>query len=117
MSQIIEVKVPDIGDFRDVPIIDLCVKPGDTVKAEDALADWARCGATEGLGLHRPVTEVPGSEYSSLMLPPSSLPSSLQSPIWKFRKSRSWSRCTGGGTLGGMGPNGCSVAGGTANDR
>ena len=37
MSQIIEVKVPDIGDFKDVPIIDLAVKPGDSVKAEDAL--------------------------------------------------------------------------------
>ena len=37
MSQTIEVKVPDIGDFKDVPIIELCVKPGDTVKAEDAL--------------------------------------------------------------------------------
>jgi pyruvate dehydrogenase E2 component (dihydrolipoamide acetyltransferase) len=31
------VKVPDIGDFRDVPIIEVLVKPGDTVKAEDAL--------------------------------------------------------------------------------
>jgi dihydrolipoamide dehydrogenase len=37
MSQSIEVKVPDIGDFKDVPIIELCVKPGDTVAAEDAL--------------------------------------------------------------------------------
>ncbi len=37
MSQIIEVKVPDIGDFKDVPIIEIAVKPGDTVKAEDAL--------------------------------------------------------------------------------
>ncbi|WP_301101468.1 dihydrolipoyl dehydrogenase [Propionivibrio sp.] len=37
MSQIIEVKVPDIGDFKDVPIIELCVKIGDTVKAEEAL--------------------------------------------------------------------------------
>ena len=37
MSQIIEVKVPDIGDFKDVPIIELCVKVGDAVKAEDAL--------------------------------------------------------------------------------
>ncbi len=37
MAQLIEVKIPDIGDFKDVPIIDLCVKPGDTVKAEDAL--------------------------------------------------------------------------------
>ena len=31
MSQIIEIKVPDIGDFKDVPIIDIAVKAGDTV--------------------------------------------------------------------------------------
>ena len=37
MSQIIEVKVPDIGDFKDVPVIELCVKVGDSVAAEDAL--------------------------------------------------------------------------------
>jgi pyruvate dehydrogenase E2 component (dihydrolipoamide acetyltransferase) len=37
MSQLIEVKVPDIGDFKDVPVIEILVKPGDTVKAEDAL--------------------------------------------------------------------------------
>src|SRR5256885_10454106 len=33
----IEVKVPDIGDFKDVPVIEVFVKPGDTVKAEDSL--------------------------------------------------------------------------------
>ena len=33
----IEVKVPDIGDFKDVAIIELLVKPGDTVKAEQSL--------------------------------------------------------------------------------
>jgi pyruvate dehydrogenase E2 component (dihydrolipoamide acetyltransferase) len=32
-----EVRVPDIGDFKDVPVIDLLVKPGDTVKPEDPL--------------------------------------------------------------------------------
>ena len=32
-----EVKVPDIGDFQNVPIIEIFVKPGDAVKAEDAL--------------------------------------------------------------------------------
>ncbi|MFZ2854135.1 MAG: dihydrolipoyl dehydrogenase [Rhodocyclaceae bacterium] len=37
MSQIIEAKVPDIGDYSDVPVIDICVKVGDTVKAEDSL--------------------------------------------------------------------------------
>jgi len=31
------VKVPDIGDFKDVPVIGIEVSPGDTVKAEDPL--------------------------------------------------------------------------------
>lgn len=34
---VIEVKVPDIGDFKDVAVIELLVKPGDTVKAEQSL--------------------------------------------------------------------------------
>ncbi len=33
----IEVKVPDIGEFKDVPLIEIHVKPGDVVKAEDSL--------------------------------------------------------------------------------
>jgi dihydrolipoyl dehydrogenase len=37
MADLIEVKVPDIGDFKDVPIIDVLVRPGDRVKAEDPL--------------------------------------------------------------------------------
>jgi pyruvate dehydrogenase E2 component (dihydrolipoamide acetyltransferase) len=37
MSQTIEIKVPDIGDYSDVPVIDICVKVGDTIKVDDAL--------------------------------------------------------------------------------
>ena len=33
----IEIKVPDIGDFKDVPVIEIFVKVGDEVKAEDPL--------------------------------------------------------------------------------
>jgi dihydrolipoamide dehydrogenase len=33
----IEIRVPDIGDFKDVPVIELLVKPGDAVKKEDSL--------------------------------------------------------------------------------
>ncbi len=33
----VEVKVPDIGDFKDVPVIEIFVKPGDTIAAEDSL--------------------------------------------------------------------------------
>ena len=32
-----EVKVPDIGDFEEVAVIEVLVKPGDTVKAEQSL--------------------------------------------------------------------------------
>jgi len=37
MSQIIEVKVPDIGDFSEVPVIELFVKVGDSIKVDDAI--------------------------------------------------------------------------------
>src|SRR4029078_804324 len=37
MAAITEVKVPDIGDFTDVPVIEVMVKPGDKVKPEDSL--------------------------------------------------------------------------------
>jgi pyruvate dehydrogenase E2 component (dihydrolipoamide acetyltransferase) len=36
-SQAIEIRVPDIGDFKDVAVIELLVKPGDTVKVEQSL--------------------------------------------------------------------------------
>jgi dihydrolipoamide dehydrogenase len=34
---IIEIKVPDIGDFKEVEVIELLVKPGDTIKPEQSL--------------------------------------------------------------------------------
>lgn len=37
MSQLIEVHVPDIGDFSDVPVIDLFVKAGDTIAVDQAI--------------------------------------------------------------------------------
>src|SRR5262245_17030175 len=37
MSNVIEVKIPDIGDFKNVPVIEILVKPGDKVKPEDPL--------------------------------------------------------------------------------
>jgi len=37
MSGLININVPDIGDFKDVPVIEIFVKPGDKVKAEDPL--------------------------------------------------------------------------------
>ncbi|MEK7230509.1 MAG: dihydrolipoyl dehydrogenase [Pseudomonadota bacterium] len=37
MNNVIEVKIPDIGDFKDIPVVDILVKPGDSVKPEDPL--------------------------------------------------------------------------------
>ena len=37
MSQTIEIKVPDIGDYKDVPVIEVLVKPGDQVEKEQSI--------------------------------------------------------------------------------
>ena len=37
MTQLTEIKVPDIGDFHGVAIIELFVKPGDTLAVDDSI--------------------------------------------------------------------------------
>lgn len=37
MTQIVDVNVPDVGDFKDIPIIEILVKPGDSVDKESPL--------------------------------------------------------------------------------
>ena len=37
MSQLLEIKVPDIGDYQDVPVIEVHIKPGDRVEKEQSL--------------------------------------------------------------------------------
>ena len=37
MPQTIEVKIPDIGDFKEVAVIEVLVKPGDVIQAEDPI--------------------------------------------------------------------------------
>ncbi len=37
MGSLRDVLVPDIGDFKNIPVIEVLVKPGDSIKAEDAL--------------------------------------------------------------------------------
>jgi pyruvate dehydrogenase E2 component (dihydrolipoamide acetyltransferase) len=46
MSNPIDIKVPDIGDFKDVPVIEIFVNVGDTVKAEDPLVSLESDKAT-----------------------------------------------------------------------
>jgi len=37
MRQLIEIKVPDIGDYKDIPVIEVHIKPGDTIEKEQSL--------------------------------------------------------------------------------
>ena len=37
MSQLIDIKVPDIGDYKNIPVIEIYVKVGDAIAVEDAL--------------------------------------------------------------------------------
>ena len=37
MTKIVEIKIPDIGDFKDVEVIEVLVKPGDAVAKEQSL--------------------------------------------------------------------------------
>ena len=37
MSTLIEVRVPDLGDFKDVEVVDVLIKPGDTIALEAPL--------------------------------------------------------------------------------
>ncbi len=46
MANLVEVKVPDIGDFKDIPVIEILVKVGDTIKKEDSLVSLESDKAT-----------------------------------------------------------------------
>ena len=46
MNNLIDVKVPDIGDFADIPVIEILVKVGDTIKKEDSLVSLESDKAT-----------------------------------------------------------------------
>lgn len=57
MAELKKVLIPDIGDFKDVPVIEVLVKAGDEVKAEDSLVTLESDKAT---------IEIP-SPYSGLI--------------------------------------------------
>ena len=65
MSKTIEVKVPDIGDFKDVEVIELLVKAGDRIEAEQSLqqapanpATWLRLASVRWILHEEPETIV-----------------------------------------------------------
>ena len=69
MSHVIDIKVPDIGDFSDIPVIEVFVKVGDTVKAEDPLLSLESDKATMDVpaprgGVVKAITVMVGDKVS-----------------------------------------------------
>jgi dihydrolipoamide dehydrogenase len=69
MSKLIEVKVPDIGDFKNIPVIEVLVKPGDAVNKEDPLVTLESDKATmdipsPGAGTVKTISLKPGDKVS-----------------------------------------------------
>ena len=69
MSQTVEVKVPDIGDFKSIPVIEVLVKPGDTVNKEDPLVTLESDKATMDIpapsaGIVKTISLKPGDKVS-----------------------------------------------------
>lgn len=90
MSDLIEVKVPDIGDFKDVPVIELFVKPGDVLNVDDPIATLESDKATldvpsPAAGKVKSVQVKVGDRVGEgsvlLMLDANSVPASAPAPV------------------------------------
>lgn len=69
MTTLIDVTVPDIGDYSDVPVIDLLVRVGDAIRAEDAIVTLESDKATMDVpsplaGTVREIAVAPGDRVS-----------------------------------------------------
>lgn len=73
MVEIKQVLIPDIGDFKDVPVIEVLVKIGDQVKSEDSLVSLESDKATIEIpspfsGCVKEINVKPGDKVSEGML-------------------------------------------------
>jgi pyruvate dehydrogenase E2 component (dihydrolipoamide acetyltransferase) len=69
MANVIEITVPDIGDYKNIPVIEVFVKAGDTVKAEESLMTLESDKATMDVpspvsGVVKEVVIKPGDKVS-----------------------------------------------------
>lgn len=69
MAELKQVLIPDIGDFKDVPVIEVLVKAGDEVKAEDSLVTLESDKATIEIpspysGVIKQISVKPGDKVS-----------------------------------------------------
>jgi pyruvate dehydrogenase E2 component (dihydrolipoamide acetyltransferase) len=108
-----EVRVPDIGDFKDVPVIEVLVKEGDSVNADDPIVTLESDKATmdipapaagiigkllvkvgDRVSEGTPLAELRGKEEGAMKQPPSLLPQ--QEPA--VRPPAATAPATGGGS-------------------
>ena len=66
----IEVRIPDIGDFHDIPVIEVLVREGDTVAIDDSLVTLESDKATMDVpspvaGIVRTLRIRPGDKVSA----------------------------------------------------
>ena len=99
MGQLVEVQVPDIGDFKDVEVIEVLVKPGDTVAKEQSLitveSDKASmeipssaAGSRQGTAGEARRQGRPGQPLCSSLKPPTGRPPPASSPRHRRRRPR-----------------------------
>jgi pyruvate/2-oxoglutarate dehydrogenase complex dihydrolipoamide acyltransferase (E2) component len=65
----VEVKVPDIGDFKEVEIIELLVKVGDTIKVDQSLITVESDKASMEIPSSTPVSSRKSRSSSATRLP------------------------------------------------
>jgi pyruvate dehydrogenase E2 component (dihydrolipoamide acetyltransferase) len=89
VSSAIEVRVPNIGDYKDVPVIDVFVKPGDRIAAEDPLVALESDKATMDVpspsaGVVESVSVKVGdrvSEGATIVMLASDVPAAADAPV------------------------------------
>ena len=69
MSKLVEIKIPDIGEFKNIPVIEVLVKPGDVVNKEDSLVTLESDKATMDIpapsgGVVKTLSLKPGDKVS-----------------------------------------------------
>jgi glycine cleavage system H lipoate-binding protein len=82
MSEV-QVKVPDIGDFKDVAVIEVLVKAGDTVKVEQSLITVESDKASMEIpSSHAGVVKAVAIRSPMLILSPTLIATNLTTPAW-----------------------------------
>jgi dihydrolipoamide dehydrogenase len=128
MSKIIEISVPDIGDFDNVPVIEVLVKPGDKVEKDTSLVTLesekstmeipsSHAGTVKSIKLKVGDKVTKGSEILTLEVeedavapPPPEMPASVQAAVTTTEPQASGQQLHADVIVLGAGPGGYTAA-------